>query len=206
MSSENEDSLEKLFSTRPVTKVPAPRRRLYVGDGGLTIALVAYFVMLTPGIYLLSKGGGDLSDVLWAELVIAGVGVAGVMSMWRDTLPLLGMPRIERPFDVLIAVAGLAGVLVTVYLVATLLPTFFLSDTLEYKLEGKTLSYAILHGAVVARVGTNTEQGVGTNKLGPDQWRTGFVLSPHGVAVNNRGDLFVSEFNATGRVHRFNRQ
>ena len=61
-------------------------------------------------------------------------------------------------------------------------------------------------GAVAARVGTNTEQGVGTNKIGPDQWRTGFVLSPHGVAVNSRGDLFVSEFNATGRVHRFNKQ
>jgi DNA-binding beta-propeller fold protein YncE len=61
-------------------------------------------------------------------------------------------------------------------------------------------------GAVAARVGTNTEQGVGTNKIGPDQWRTGFVLSPHGVAVNSRGDLFVSEFNVTGRVHRFNKQ
>ena len=60
-------------------------------------------------------------------------------------------------------------------------------------------------GAVVTRVGTNTEQGVGTNKLPPAQWREGFVLSPHGVALNAHGDLFVSEFNAFGRVHRFNR-
>ena len=60
-------------------------------------------------------------------------------------------------------------------------------------------------GAVVTRVGTNTEQGVGTNKLPPAQWREGFVLSPHGVALNARGDLFVSEFSAFGRVHRFNR-
>jgi hypothetical protein len=58
-------------------------------------------------------------------------------------------------------------------------------------------------GAVVTRVGTNTDAGVGTNKIGPDGWRTGFVLSPHGVAINGRGDLFVSEFNAIGRVHRF---
>jgi hypothetical protein len=58
-------------------------------------------------------------------------------------------------------------------------------------------------GAVVTRVGTNTDAGVGTNKIGPDGWRTGFVLSPHGVAINDRGDLFVSEFNAIGRVHRF---
>ena len=60
-------------------------------------------------------------------------------------------------------------------------------------------------GAVVSRVGANTEQGVGTNKLPPAQWREGFVLSPHGVSLNAHGDLFVSEFNAFGRVHRFNR-
>src|SRR5678815_3201678 len=61
-------------------------------------------------------------------------------------------------------------------------------------------------GAVVTRIGANTEQGVGTNKLPPAQWRQGFVLSPHGVALNAHGDLFVSEFSAFGRVHRFNRQ
>jgi hypothetical protein len=60
-------------------------------------------------------------------------------------------------------------------------------------------------GAVISRVGANTEQGVGSNKLPPAQWREGFVLSPHGVALNTRGDLFVSEFSAFGRVHRFNR-
>jgi hypothetical protein len=61
-------------------------------------------------------------------------------------------------------------------------------------------------GAVITRIGANTEQGVGTNKLPPAQWREGFVLSPHGVALNAQGDLFVSEFSAFGRVHRFNRQ
>ena len=61
-------------------------------------------------------------------------------------------------------------------------------------------------GAVVTRIGANTEQGTGTNKIPPAQWRQGFVLSPHGVALNGHGDLFVSEFSAFGRVHRFNRQ
>jgi hypothetical protein len=61
-------------------------------------------------------------------------------------------------------------------------------------------------GGVVMRIGANTEQGIGTNKIPPAQWRPGFVLSPHGVALNARGDLFVSEFSAFGRVHRFNRQ
>ena len=61
-------------------------------------------------------------------------------------------------------------------------------------------------GKVVERIGANTEQGVGTNQLKPEQWRPGFVLSPHGVAMSPQGDLFVSEFNLYGRVHRFNRQ
>jgi hypothetical protein len=60
-------------------------------------------------------------------------------------------------------------------------------------------------GAVVERIGANTEQGVGTNKMPPAAWRPGLVLSPHGVAVNADGDLFVSEFNVFGRVHRFDR-
>lgn len=59
---------------------------------------------------------------------------------------------------------------------------------------------------MVARLGTNTGPGVGGNKLPPDQWRPGLLVSPHGVAVNQRGDLFVSEFSAFGRVHRFDRQ
>jgi hypothetical protein len=61
-------------------------------------------------------------------------------------------------------------------------------------------------GTVVARLGTNTGEGVGTNQLKPEFWKPGVVLSPHGVAVNDHGDLFVSEFNMFGRVHRFNRQ
>jgi hypothetical protein len=61
-------------------------------------------------------------------------------------------------------------------------------------------------GQVVTRLGTNTEPGVGGNQLKSDQWRAGFVVSPHGVATNDRGNLFVSEFNIYGRIHRFNRQ
>jgi hypothetical protein len=61
-------------------------------------------------------------------------------------------------------------------------------------------------GTVVARLGTYTGEGVGTNQLKPEMWKPGIVVSPHGVAVNEHGDLFVSEFNVFGRVHRFNRQ
>jgi hypothetical protein len=61
-------------------------------------------------------------------------------------------------------------------------------------------------GKVVERIGENTGEGVGTNQSKPEAWRPGLLLSPHGVAINGRGDLFVSEFNLYGRVHRFNRQ
>ena len=61
-------------------------------------------------------------------------------------------------------------------------------------------------GAVVTRVSANTEQGVGTNRVPPDQWKTGVVIAPHGVALNAKGDLFVSEFTTFGRVHRFNKK
>ena len=61
-------------------------------------------------------------------------------------------------------------------------------------------------GKVVERIGENAGEGVGTNQAKPDAWRPGLLLSPHGVAINGQGDLFVSEFNLYGRVHRFNRQ
>jgi len=61
-------------------------------------------------------------------------------------------------------------------------------------------------GKVVERIGENAGEGVGTNQAKPEAWRPGLLLSPHGVAINGQGDLFVSEFNLYGRVHRFNRQ
>jgi hypothetical protein len=61
-------------------------------------------------------------------------------------------------------------------------------------------------GAPVEQIGMNTDAGVGGNQIPPELWRLGIFGAPHGVAVNQHGDLFVSEFSAFGRVHRFNRQ
>lgn len=58
-------------------------------------------------------------------------------------------------------------------------------------------------GDVVARVGENTEEGIGGNQMPPERWRPGYVVAPHGVATSAEGDLFVAEFSAFGRVHRF---
>jgi hypothetical protein len=60
---------------------------------------------------------------------------------------------------------------------------------------------------IVAQFGANDHADeVGTNKTPPDKWRPGIVTAPHGVAVNAHGDVFVSEYNIFGRVHRFNRE
>jgi DNA-binding beta-propeller fold protein YncE len=61
-------------------------------------------------------------------------------------------------------------------------------------------------GKVVTHVGTNTGEGIGGNGLPPEQWRTGYVVAPHGVATNAAGDLYVAEFSTFGRVHKFERR
>ena len=62
-------------------------------------------------------------------------------------------------------------------------------------------------GKIVAQFGANDHADeVGTNKTEPDKWRPGVVTAPHGVAFDANGDVFVSEYNIYGRVHRFNRQ
>ena len=102
---------------------------------------------------------------------------------------------------------SLEGVFLNVVAKDLLLPAAIVIDG-DHAIVGELTGRVTVldkQGAVVTRVGANTEQGVGSNKLPPAQWREGFVLAPHGVALNPRGDLFVSEFSAFGRVHRFNR-
>ncbi len=58
-------------------------------------------------------------------------------------------------------------------------------------------------GKVVTHLGTNTDEGIGTNRVPPDKWRPGAVIAAHGAATNAAGDVFVSEFNTFGRVLKF---
>ena len=59
-------------------------------------------------------------------------------------------------------------------------------------------------GHVAAVLGENTvADEIASNRTEPSKWRPGIVTAPHGVAFNAHGDLFVSEFNLAGRVHRF---
>ena len=62
-------------------------------------------------------------------------------------------------------------------------------------------------GKIVVQLGENTvPTEAGTNKTEPAKWRPGIVTAPHGVAFNDHGDIFVSEWNMFGRVHRYNVQ
>jgi hypothetical protein len=61
-------------------------------------------------------------------------------------------------------------------------------------------------GEVVTHLGTNTADGIGTNRVPPEQWQTGYVIAAHGVATNADGDVFVAEFSTFGRVHKFDRR
>jgi hypothetical protein len=61
-------------------------------------------------------------------------------------------------------------------------------------------------GKVVTHLGTNLDDGIGTNRVPPDKWRPGAVIAAHGVATNAAGDVFVSEFNMFGRVLKFARR
>ncbi|MEQ2007885.1 MAG: hypothetical protein ABMA26_13895 [Limisphaerales bacterium] len=79
----------------------------------------------------------------------------------------------------------------------------------DYALVGEirgAVSVLDKEGKVVARLGHNTTPGeTGNNSLEPAKWRPGFVTAPHGVAFNAAGDIFVSEYNKFGRVHRWNK-
>ena len=62
-------------------------------------------------------------------------------------------------------------------------------------------------GKVVVVLGANAAADeVGVNRTEPLKWRPGIFTAPHGIAFSDQGDIFVSEFNLFGRVHRFNLQ
>jgi hypothetical protein len=62
-------------------------------------------------------------------------------------------------------------------------------------------------GAAIAVLGANdVADEVNNNRTEQSRWRPGVVTAPHGLAFNEKGDLFASEFNLFGRVHRFLKQ
>jgi hypothetical protein len=62
-------------------------------------------------------------------------------------------------------------------------------------------------GKIVSQFGATTAADeTGNNKVEPDKWKVGVVTAPHGVACDDKGDIYVSEYNIYGRVHRFDKK
>jgi hypothetical protein len=71
------------------------------------------------------------------------------------------------------------------------------------ELRGR-ISVLDARGTTVAVLGANSvADDTNNNRTEPSHWRPGVVTAPHGVAFDQSGNLFVSEFNLFGRVHRF---
>jgi hypothetical protein len=60
------------------------------------------------------------------------------------------------------------------------------------------------HGHIAAQLGDNPSQTQRANfALPPDQWKDGICNSPHGAAMDDEGNLSVSEWSQFGHLHRF---
>jgi hypothetical protein len=59
-------------------------------------------------------------------------------------------------------------------------------------------------GKTVRTVGHNTvKEQTATNKVKPEDWRTGILMAPHGLDFDSQGNLFVTEYSIYGRVLRY---
>jgi hypothetical protein len=71
------------------------------------------------------------------------------------------------------------------------------------EIEGR-VSLLDREGKTVKTLGENpVKEQTATNKVPPAEWRTGIFTAPHGIAFDQAGNLFVTEYNLFGRVLRF---
>ena len=66
----------------------------------------------------------------------------------------------------------------------------------------------ILDGAnrQVAHLGDNPERGQWANyNVAPADWKPGLFTAPHGVSFDGEGNLYVMDWNASGRVSKLQR-
>jgi hypothetical protein len=61
-------------------------------------------------------------------------------------------------------------------------------------------------GAIAATIGSNAAADeIGSNRTDPAKWKPGIPNAPHGIAFDEQGDVYVSEFSLFGRVHKYRR-
>lgn len=59
---------------------------------------------------------------------------------------------------------------------------------------------------LIAHLGENEDpKKRGSNPVKPEDWKDGQFTAPHGAAWDSRGDLYVEDWNATGRINKLKR-
>jgi hypothetical protein len=63
------------------------------------------------------------------------------------------------------------------------------------------------NGAIASTLGSNSAADeVGNNRTEPAKWKPGIPNAPHGIAFDEQGNVYVSEFNLFGRLLKYGRQ
>jgi hypothetical protein len=59
---------------------------------------------------------------------------------------------------------------------------------------------------LIAHIGENTDPShLGNHGVPPEKWKDGEFTAPHGAAWDSKGNLYVEDWNATGRVSKLKR-
>lgn len=81
----------------------------------------------------------------------------------------------------------------------------FYKDTIAVAEIAGRVSLLDKSGKVVGTLGVNASQEeINHPRTPPEKWRDGVFTSPHGIAFDQRGNLFITEYSNWGRVLKFN--
>ena len=59
---------------------------------------------------------------------------------------------------------------------------------------------------LIAHLGENSDASLrGKNPVPPEKWKDGEFTAPHGACWDSKGDLYVEDWNATGRINKMKR-
>ena len=62
------------------------------------------------------------------------------------------------------------------------------------------------NGAIANTISSNSAADeIGSNRTEPPKWKPGIPNAPHGIAFDEQGNVYVSEFSLFGRVHKYRR-
>lgn len=130
----------------------APRDRRPLRATGLIVAIVGYFAMFLPGMFLLATDDVPGPDQLLAIELFGGfVGLAGLGILGWDALRVL-VPRPPPPLVAALAVAATGAVYAGVWAMSQALPWIFIESKDLFALGGMSTAAALCYIALVPAV------------------------------------------------------